>query len=1248
MRLSSLLSSLALLQSISAQISFKQAPSPNLDLSQLGKVGLVGDFESLSLYRYIGQNSNGLSPNGSQSLLARYPTGEFAKLQASDASINAMCPFMTASGSMAGIIVAGNFTGLGGAPAAAAALFDPSTQTITPLPGLTGKVNTVYCDNDRQTVYFGGSFIGGNSTNAIAWTTGWTNLPMSGFNGPVNSITKLPNGNIVFGGDFTGPAQVSTVKPGPVAAQVVNVGSGNINGGPENSNAAYSDPRNVLCQTSTQGAAGQAWLTADNGGGYWNTQLDFAFTPSMLRLRQSTVPDYRTNTWQFTYWPNAGPNLLNFTYIDTTTGQLQSCTSYCPMPQSNSSYQDFTFVNPVKMQGFQITINSINGTGGGFSGVELLQNDIYAYAIDDFNEPVCDDISPIGAKSTTVGNWNRVKTNDTVQQSSSDYLSTTLQPGFEPSSASVVFMPDIRESGNYSILLYTPGCLSDNTCDTRGIVNITGTLSSGAHAGAKPLQATITQYQSYEKYDQFDQIYIDATTDSFRPSITLTPASGRIGPQTVVASLVKFIQLSSDNQDSGNWNGLYDYDPNSSSLIKDSNTDAIDSAGAQLNQDAIISSIVVIGNTTYVAGQFSDSAKGINNIMAVSSTNSTALPKGGLNGAVNALYTDGSVLYAGGNFTDTNEKSIAGLSSVAIYSVKDNSWQSLGAGVNGDVNSIVPLTVAISGTNVSGVAVSGSFDQINAFGSVKSATAQNIAVWIPSRNNWLQNISEGQLALNGVLSAYTEVPGSDPLFAGNLDSQSLAASNFAGLSSGNDGLSLSQLPIQFQPSTASSFSTRKRAAPQETIEGVYAGLFYEQDSTQVTVVGGHFDALASNGSTISNLALVYTSDSNTVTGLVANTSANEAVTALATSGTTLFVGGSIPSGLLTYDINARSLSAAQPPPLSGTGLAVNVIALRPQSSEVYVGGAFQTAGSLPCNGLCIWDTSALQWHTVNGGVFSGVNTVNELIWTSGNSLILAGNMTINGQTATMAYYDAKVQQFTLFAGSNDTANVPGPITALSAVDNNYKEFFVGGVASNNGSAFITKYVPNDSSHFDRGGSWTSVLATPETLGSLTRIDGLQVLALTTPHSSTPLIPDDQTLLVTGMVQLQDFGNSSAALFNGTDFTPFVLSSASGSGQGAVRRAFVQNPQNLLKISGGRLALGFIVLIGLAIALGLTFLLVVAGILAEKIRRRREGYIPAPTYSYTTEKAGPTRGNVGGISPERLFGGVGGSPDRPRL
>lgn len=78
-----------------------------------------------------------------------------------------------------------------------------------------------------------------------------------------------------------------------------------------------------------------------------------------------------------------------------------------------------------------------------------------------------------------------------------------------------------------------------------------------------------------------------------------------------------------------------------------------------------------------------------------------------------------------------------------------------------------------------------------------------------------------------------------------------------------------------------------------------------------------------------------------------------------------------------------------------------------------------------------------------------------------------------------------------------------------------------------------------------------------------------------------------------------------------------------------------------RYSGGNLALGLVVLIALAISLALIMLLVVAGIAAERIRRAREGYVPAPT------QMGDKNANMSRIPPEHILGNLDnpGGPER---
>lgn len=69
-------------------------------------------------------------------------------------------------------------------------------------------------------------------------------------------------------------------------------------------------------------------------------------------------------------------------------------------------------------------------------------------------------------------------------------------------------------------------------------------------------------------------------------------------------------------------------------------------------------------------------------------------------------------------------------------------------------------------------------------------------------------------------------------------------------------------------------------------------------------------------------------------------------------------------------------------------------------------------------------------------------------------------------------------------------------------------------------------------------------------------------------------------------------------------------------------------------TGNYLALGLVVLIGLGIALSIIFLLVLLGLLVERYRRKRDGYVRAPQ---TIPQDKFT--NMDRVPPEHLFGSM---------
>ncbi|KAF2403827.1 cellular morphogenesis protein [Trichodelitschia bisporula] len=1181
-------------------LTFKPVPAANLDLSQLGRIAVAGDFDAISVFQYYGQNENGTTSQGSHSLLSRYPSGVFATLLASDAYISSMCSIMK-DGKVEGVVIGGNFTSLGEIEASGLALFNPTTNTVQPISGLKGKVQAVYCDTSSNNVYVGGSFSAANSTNAVVYSTtqNFTNLPFGGFNGAVNSIIKGPNGNIIFGGSFDGLGNATT--PQMRDSQVVPLGTGTITASTTSSQAGFDDPKNIICKTGDNGA-GSTWLLADNAPGAWTATFQFGFNPTKLRLYNTNQDGRGTKTFRFTAIPING--IMNLTYSDPTSGETRYCDATCPLPEGNTTAQDFHFVNSIGMNGFRLDISDWYGSGAGLSGIELFQDDIYVFAVDRFNEPKCDSVSN-GARATATGPWKESQS----LASTSNYLSAQLSGDIDSSSASVVFQPDIKQSGNYSVMIYTPGCLQDNTCSSRGKVNITGGMASTTRTSAAPVSTELYQTNNFDKYDEIYLGYVEASSSNFRPSITIAPSAGQKGPLTFVAQRVRFFL----RQSTGGLNGVFEWDPNSKTVDKDFSKSAIDAAAMSLNAGATVNSIAVQGKTLYVAGNLSST--GLSNVFSITDA-ARSLSEGGLNGEVKAMFQNGSALFMGGSFTGTLTGKTSGLQGFAAYDTATNGWVPLGAGVNGSVSYLVPFSLNLGGKKAeTAIALTGWFNKVNGFGKFQELDVHNFAVWVPGRNNWLQNLNLPSISLQGMLTVGLDVPGNPPLFGGSVSSQALNANGAAQLSNSGKDINLQSFPVAVAPQASSS---RKRAISADST-GVLTGEYYNKNNFNLTILGGQFTAKASNGSTVQNLAILNGSNKDEVTGFVSGINSGSTVRALGTQGSMLFVGGSVTgtiqgtkvSGMVVYDLSRMDYAQTQPPAFGGSNVSVNAIAPQPTGSNVFVGGNFKSASELDCPALCVYDTGRSQWNSPGNGLKGEVKSLN---WVDNTHLLLAGTLSVNGNDSATVLYDSKAQKFTALGG-------PAGIAAATPGTSDGSQFWVSGKTAD-GGAMLEKW---DGTH------WKP--AEPA-LGAGSEIKGLQIFTTNDKHDSSPLVDRNNVLLVLGHISLPAFGNCSAALFNGTAWTPFLLATK-GNGAGSLAYVFAQNSNNFFKRGHHKLALGLIVLIGLAISLALLALIITAAVLAERYQRKRDGYLPAPTIIPADKNANMTR-----IPPEHLFDSVG--------
>ncbi|CAO2657029.1 Nn.00g058320.m01.CDS01 [Neocucurbitaria sp. VM-36] len=1213
--------SLLVASSQTTAFTFTPVPSPNLNLDDLGRIAFAGDFDSISLYQYEGQSQQYPGRNGA--LLSRYPNGVFATINVTDADIKAMCSLQIDGAER--IVFAGNFTGVGNMPTPGGiALLDPTNGRVKALEGLTGSVNTLYCDREGGQVYVGGGLTGSNSSNAIVWKDGWQDLSFDGFNGPVHSIVKAPNGNIIFGGEFNGLGGNATVTK-ENSTQIIPIGSANISAQTSSGLQGFSDPTNIACKSdfSTQGTD-QTWLLADDSPGFWRADFGFGFEPTGLRLYNTDQDGRGTKTWRFTALPDGG--IMNFSYVDPSSGQKTYCDARCPLPEKNTKAQDFTFVNVVGMNAFKIDISDWWGAGAGLNGIQLFQDAMYSYAVNDFNEPEVCGPSTARSEAASTGPWQVTPSHNSYSQ----YLTAVLQGDpIDTESATVTFFPDIKQSGNYSVTIYTPGCQGDGTCGSRGRVNVTATM------GGQTEDSTLWQTNNFDKYDEIYNGFIDATGGS-RPSVVLRPASGQgPTPLTVVAQRVRFTLLKAT---SGNLNGIFEYEPGKSLDDSDLSASVINAAGASLTprEKAPITSLATDSQNLYVGGNFSTD-DGLNNIFLVrqGATGPTALPGNGLNSQVMTLFHNDSTLYVGGNFTNTKDNNAQGLNGVAAF--VNNEWQPLGAGVDGVVLYLVPFSLNVTDNTPEQVlAVSGFFSRVNAFGNNPATQVVDFAVWVPSRGNWLHNLEFFSLAMSGRLMTFSDVPGGDRWFGGSVSSGSLLASGTAELQNGDSDLSLRAIPIDIRAQQQQT-SSRKRAIIQGenmNTTGVRTGAFYKENGMNKTILAGHFATTGTDGQNLTNVIIIDGNDSNKVTGFGDELDANSTFAAVAVQDNVLYAGGMVTglldndrvAGIVAYDLGSNKFAAIQPPPLQGENITVNAIAPRPKTKDVYVAGQFQSAGTLSCAAVCVWNTERNQWTSPGNNLAGEVST---LVWVADNKLLIAGNLTSGENKTTILSYDSTNSQFAVIAGAND---LPGPVTALTIATNDGDEFWAAGQGSD-GTAYLQR--------FD-GSKWMPVQSAM--FGEDTEIRGIQVLSLSENHEESDIIDRGQDLLLMGQINIASFGSASAALFNGTALTPFLLATKGQDGStepGSLSSVFVENPNSFFRQSKKHLALWAIVLIGLAIALLLTFLLVVTGIAIEWYRKKAQGYSPAPQ-SYNDRL-----GNVGRLPPEQLFGTLSG-PRAPAI
>ncbi|KAG7698060.1 hypothetical protein KL929_001235 [Ogataea haglerorum] len=495
-------------------------------------------------------------------------------------------------------------------------IYDIEAKNSTPVRNwdqVEGNVSSVLLDNDE--VYFGGDLSYNNEFGVVVYNLSndtLTGTLFGGFNGTVNSMIHGSNKSIIFGGQFdsigfpdilaTNGSNSTLVDPD----QLISLKYAQI------SSSSGSGAQTIVCPSDSA-----QWKLGEDEQGSWSAVLPNAVQPSKIRLYN--LPD-GNGVSLFRVITEPANGIMNMSYVDPDTLGTRYCDAWCPLlPNTNLSasiaqhkemvnsgiytaasnvtagwigfgenYQEFEFVNPLQVSEISIQVLDNYGSYAGLSGFEMFQYGTTIYANNTLNEPTCSNIESY-SRASNLG--------DVDWTSAPGYLTTTIGNS-DINAQGIRYHLNITYSGNYSVYLYTPGCLGDDSCGERGIVNASF-YNSAELLSSKLVYQTNNEekydiiYSGYVDMEAGSQAHLDVTFDSALYSDHVTFVAGSVYAEFVGLDIKKEIR--------NKLNGLFEYRPGSEGPFGNS---SIDLLGQNLTANANVTGLYLNDTVLYVAGDF--------------------------------------------------------------------------------------------------------------------------------------------------------------------------------------------------------------------------------------------------------------------------------------------------------------------------------------------------------------------------------------------------------------------------------------------------------------------------------------------------------------------------------------------------------------------------------------------------------------------------------------------------------------------
>ncbi|PPQ89535.1 hypothetical protein CVT25_012207 [Psilocybe cyanescens] len=1129
-------------------------------------------------------------------------------------------------------------------PGASIAIYDTkaASWSSAPFAGISGagaEVTSITTNSSDASLFFSGSFV---------TAFGNANTVLNGTNNP----------NVPFSPGAS-PFSSSLV---PIPLENANI---RIDGQPSSSQSGFDDIHNVLCPSGNDGP-GNSWFAQDNSTPLINVQTFSSIFANGVRLGNTFQPNHGTTGFSVTTLPDNKVQTLK--YVDPTTGQNQTCTDPCPLSSDSSVlYQDFLFNDQLAITGVQIKLSQFSGSGPGLHILQILSSGAFASSIDANNAESC--FAPNPSNTTKNGDWFSKVANTGIPGTVQTVLVSDVNVGTPASSGpSFTWIPYVSGAGDYDINLLIPGCTNFQDCPLRTNVqvkvfpgaNLDPHITTISQQNQDDASVLIYSGPILPSSPDFVTTIIMSLADN-------PIGSGQGGKFEIIADRVQLVLKSANVSSSGSTGGSTSNDaglargfgflewprtstsvdssidgksvfPNSTLTSLDTlafsilsgvgGTASLASSGLSLNAVAHHSSGIFVGGSFSLT---SGSASGSSNIVAFKNGALVSLAEGGLKGEVTSLVLNGDQLFVGGSFDTTQSGSTSNLRNIAVYDIQKNAWSSLDGGLNGNV-------VALGLANGQ-IQAAGNFTQtVSASSALTGIPVAGFANWDVKSGSWVN--SGGFVA--GQMTFIGNSTSSSQIIAGNVAaSQKFGASGLVMLkNNGDNGPTVTPLAIGLDASLSSQSSTPSKLRRRNQLQlpsasawishmkfshifvrqsnnnqlpslspslpapgpAVLAGAFWTNNtsSKELTILGGNFTFTIPGSSTPAVGVAIYDPESGSIQAL-AGSQLNGTVRTLLVDGNSLYVGGEFTlsagsgvtvNGLALYDLSANAwdlngLQILQPSPDSSV-VVRSISKSTSKPTTIIVAGTFAQAGSLRCQAICSFDSSTRQWNALGSGIQGEVASVGYA-GDNQNTLVAAGSITLSDSTsANVAQYSLQNATWSSLGAGSD---IPGPISAVGVNSGNASSIFAAGKTSDGSSSFLS---------FWDGNKWS-------TLGSSfeqgTTVAQLTMVPLQGSHEANGIIESDRMLMISGSLSTSS-GNSSSALFDGQNLIPFIVSTSASGSAGSVSSLF--HSFSSFSFSQRKfLATGVVILISIAIAAGVVFLLALMGILWTLFSRKED-------------------------------------------